>query len=292
MIGCATGLGVVAAALARSRRQHGAQAEPITAPPAAPARPTPAPAASSPQWTPIRQVLVHAPDPLAEPVARLEAEMALSAVIVTAELRAPRPGAAAVLDRPPKRLPEPAVKVATVFPVEVEPSLRLDEFMAVPAVAQPSPRLDEFMAVPAVAQPSLRLDEFVEVPVVVEPALRREEFVEVPAVVDAPHAEPSPSRRREAAWLLGAIAAVGLLLCIVLLAVGSQAPGVATRYPMRNVVGMQAGEARAMLARDGVQISTVPAGRGPVGVVLRETGFDADGMYGPGSQIVLLVGGS
>ena len=209
-----------------------------------PATPAPAPAAATPQWTPIRRVLVHAPDPLAEPVARLEAEMALSAVIVTAELRAPRAAAAAVLDRPTEALPEPALTVATVFPVEVEPSTPLDE------------------------------------------------FVEVPAVVEAPPAVPAPSRRRVAAWLLGAVAAVGLLLCIVLLAVGSQAPGVATRYPMRNVVGMQAGEPRAMLARDGVQISTVPAGRGPVGVVLRETGFDADGMYGPGSQIVLLVGGS
>jgi len=44
-------------------------------------------------------------------------------------------------------------------------------------------------------------------------------------------------------------------------------------------------------ARTVAQISTVSAGRGPVGVVLRESGFDPDGMYGPGSQIVLLVGG-
>jgi len=243
MIGCATGLGVVAAALARSRRQHAEQAEPIAATPVAPAQPAPVATVPIPQPTPIRRVLVHAPDPLAEPVARLEAEMALSAVIVTAELRAPRTAAAAVLDRPPRPLPEPAVAVATVFPVEVEPALRLDE------------------------------------------------FVEVPAVVEAAPVEPSANHRRVAAWLLGAVAAVGLLLCVVLLAVGSQAPGIATRYPMRNVVGMQADQARAMLARDGVQISTVSAGRGPVGVVLRESGFDADGMYGPGSQIVLLVGG-
>jgi hypothetical protein len=60
---------------------------------------------------------------------------------------------------------------------------------------------------------------------------------------------------------------------------------------MRNVVGMQSDEARAMLAQDGVQISTVRAGHGPVGVVLKESGFADDGTYGRGSEIVLLVGG-
>ena len=98
MLGCATGLGVVAAALARSRRQHAEQAESIAATPVAPAPPAPVAATATPEPTPIRRVLVHAPDPLAEPVARLEAEMALSAVIVTAELRAPRTAAAVVLD--------------------------------------------------------------------------------------------------------------------------------------------------------------------------------------------------
>jgi hypothetical protein len=202
-------------------------------------------AAAVPQPRPIRPVLVHAPDPLAEPVARLEAEMALSAVIVTAELRAPRPAAASVLDRPPRPLPDPPVTVATVFPVEVEPPLRLDEFVKVPAVAEAAPT-------PAPA---------------------------------------SPSRRRVAAWLLGAVAAVAVVLCIVLFVVGTQAPGAATRYPMHNVVGMRADEARTLLARDDVQVLTVQADHGPAGVVLKESGFDADGTYGPGSQIVLLVGG-
>jgi hypothetical protein len=243
MIGCATGLGVVAAALARSRRQHTVQFGPIATLPAEPAPPAPPVAVAISQPRPIRPVLVHAPDPLAEPVARLEAEMALSAVIVTAELRAPRPAAAAVLDRPPPPLPDPPVTVATVFPVEVEPPLRLDE------------------------------------------------FVEVPTVVEAAPAAASPIRRRVAAWLLGAVAAVAVVLCIVLFVVGTQAPGAATRYPMHNVVGMRADEARTLLARDDVRLLTVQADHGPAGVVLKESGFDADGTYGPGSQIVLLVGG-
>ena len=240
MIGCATGLGVVAAALARSRRQHTVQSEPIATRRTEPAPSAPPIAVAIPQPRPIRPVLVHAPDPLAEPVARLEAEMALSAVIVTAELRAPRPAAAALLDRPPPPLPDSPVSVATVFPIEVEPPLRLDE------------------------------------------------FVELPAVVEAAPAAASPSRRRVAAWLLGAVAVV---LCIVLFVVGTQAPGAATRYPMHNVVGMRADEARTLLARDDVRVLTVQADHGPAGVVLKESGFDADGTYGPGSQIVLLVGG-
>jgi len=77
----------------------------------------------------------------------------------------------------------------------------------------------------------------------------------------------------------------------VLFVVGTQAPGAATRYPMHNVVGMRADEARTLLARDDVRLLTVQADHGPAGVVLKESGFDADGTYGPGSQIVLLVGG-
>jgi hypothetical protein len=241
----------------------------------------PAPEASiTPLIKPVRPVLVHAPDPLAEPVARLEAEMALSAVIVAAELRTPRPAAAAVMAQP---IEEPPPAVAAMFPIKVESSLLLDGFAAEPAAAENPPAPDESTSL-AEAPPLVEAP-----PVIDEPRVTEE--LPTAEYVPATRPAPAPHRRRATAWMLGAVAAFGLVLCIVLLAVGSQAPAADARYPMRNVVGMQSDEAQAMLAQDGVQISTVRANHGPVGVVLKESGFDADGTYGPGSEIVLLVGG-
>ena len=235
-------------------------------------------ASITPLIKPARPVLVHAPEPLAEPVARLEAEMALSAVIVAAELRTPRPAAAAALAQPPAPVPEAPAALAAVFPIEVESTLQLDAFAAPTEVVAEPPEVEEPRETEEPAA--------VEQPPVAEPVRPAPE--PVPAPTPAP---ASSARRRATGWILGLVAAFGLILCIVLLAVGSQAPAADTRYPMRNVVGMQDDEARAMLAQDGVQISTVKADHGPVGVVLKESGFSADGTYGPGSEIVLLVGG-
>lgn len=247
LIACATGVGILAILLALSRRRQRPQTEPIVTPAGEPEQQPSRTVAATPLPMRPRVVTVHAPDPLEEPVARLEAEMALSAVFVAAELRAPlpalRPAAAAVLDPPVEREPAREEAVATVFTVDVEPALRLDQ------------------------------------------------FVELPQVVPAPEAEPPPTRRRVAPWLLGPVLAVGLALCMVLLAAGSQAPAASTRYPIRNVVGMPRDDARTALSRDGVRITTVRADHGPPGVVLQESGFSADGTYGPGSRIVLLIGG-
>jgi hypothetical protein len=183
---------------------------------------------------------------------RLHAEMAVSAEIASEQLAAPPAlSPTAVLEREPESRALRASTVTTVFTVEAEP---------------PPPQLDGFVAAPS------------------------DEVVATPAVVKAPPAEAT-STSRVAAWLLGAVAVVALVLGLTLFVAGSRASDTPQRYPMRNVVGMPRADAKAALAQSDVQITTVQAGHGPPGVVLSESGFDADGTYGAGSRIVLVVGG-
>jgi hypothetical protein len=54
---------------------------------------------------------------------------------------------------------------------------------------------------------------------------------------------------------------------------------------------MPLNRAVAALKRPGAQVHVTRARYGQYNVVLRATGFDIDGTYGPGSRIELLVGG-
>lgn len=240
LLACAIGLGLVVALVLLSRRRQPLR-EPEGAAPSPHAPETTA--APEPPAERDRRDADPGPTNVDELAARLHAEMAVSAEIAAEQLAAPvSMSPTALLERSPESRALSSGAVTTVFTVETEPALRLDE------------------------------------------------FVTAPSVVQAPPAEPSSSRR-VAAWLLGAVAAVGLVLCLALLIAGGRAADTPDRYPMLNVVGMQRNEAQAALARSDVRIATVRADYGTPGVVLSESGFDADGTYGPGSRIVLVIGG-
>ena len=57
------------------------------------------------------------------------------------------------------------------------------------------------------------------------------------------------------------------------------------------MIGLRLTGARAALKRPGAKVHVTRAHYGQYNVVLRATGFDIDGTYGPGSQIDLVVGG-
>jgi hypothetical protein len=212
--------------------------------------------------------------------------------------KAPAPSPHATADRPAEPPAEPAYVPAAYEHDDVdELAARLHAEMAVSAeIAAEQLAAPSSMSPTAVLErsPESRALRAAAVTTVftleAEPAPRLDEFVAAPSVVQAPPAEPTSSRR-VAAWLLGAVAAVGLVLCLLLLIAGGRAADTPDRYPMLNVVGMQRDEAQAALARSDVRIATVRADYGTPGVVLSESGFDADGTYGPGSRIVLVIGG-
>lgn len=83
----------------------------------------------------------------------------------------------------------------------------------------------------------------------------------------------------------------GLALAILLYVAGGRAAQGQTRYPMHNVIGMRLGQALSALRRPGTKVHVTRARYGEYNVVLRATGFDIDGTYGPGSEIDLVVGG-
>jgi hypothetical protein len=98
-------------------------------------------------------------------------------------------------------------------------------------------------------------------------------------------------RHPAATVLIGTVVLTGLLLAILLYVAGGRAAQGQTRYPMHNVIGMQLGQALGALKRPGAIVHVTRARYGQYNVVLRATGFDIDGTYGPGSRIELLVGG-
>jgi hypothetical protein len=98
-------------------------------------------------------------------------------------------------------------------------------------------------------------------------------------------------RHPAATVLIGTVVLAGLLLAILLYVAGGRAAQGQTRYPMHNVIGMQLGQALGALKRPGATVHVTRARYGQYNVVLRATGFDIDGTYGPGSRIELLVGG-
>ena len=117
-----------------------------------------------------------------------------------------------------------------------------------------------------------------------------------------PPAAPVPAPQRRSPWagrtatpavgLLWAVAAFGAVLCVVFLLVGGRAHSGPTRYPMRNVIGLPVAQAKhLLLARGPVSITVVKVPYGANGIVLRATGFDIDGTYGPESHLRLQVGG-
>jgi hypothetical protein len=216
----------------------------------------------------------------------------------------PRPQVRAAAPPPPAPAEAPAEPVAEPVAAAIAPDAqRVDELTArLQAEMSVSAEIaTERLAAPSSMTPTAMLERAPEsralrpatvttvFTVETEPAPRLDELVATPSVVQAPP-EPTNSRRM-AAWLLGAVAAVGLALCLALLIAGERAADTPDRYPMPNVVGMPRDQAQAALARSDVRITTVRADYGPPGVVLSESGFDADGTYGPGSRIVLLVGG-
>ena len=98
-------------------------------------------------------------------------------------------------------------------------------------------------------------------------------------------------RRPAASVLIGAVVLAGLVLAILLyVAGGGAAPG-KTRYPMQTVMGWPLNGGLAANTRPGAKVHVTRAHYGQYNVVLRATGFDIDGTYGPGSQIDLVVGG-
>ena len=98
-------------------------------------------------------------------------------------------------------------------------------------------------------------------------------------------------RHPAASVLIGAVVLAGLVLAILLYVAGGRAAHGQRRYPMHNVIGMPLNRAVAALKRPGAQVHVKRARYGQYNVVLRATGFDIDGTYGPGSRIELLVGG-
>jgi hypothetical protein len=115
----------------------------------------------------------------------------------------------------------------------------------------------------------------------------------VDQTLDQPLEQPvRPIVRRPAATvLIGTVILAGLLLAILLYVAGGRAAHGQTRYPMHNVIGMKLDQAVAALRRPGATVHVTRARYGQYDVVLRATGFDIDGTYGPGSQIDLVVGG-
>ena len=98
-------------------------------------------------------------------------------------------------------------------------------------------------------------------------------------------------RHPAASVLIGAVVLAGLVLAILLYVAGGRAAHGQTRYPMHNVIGMPLNRALAALNRPGAKVHVTRAHYGQYNVVLRATGFDIDGTYGPGSRIDLVVGG-
>jgi hypothetical protein len=98
-------------------------------------------------------------------------------------------------------------------------------------------------------------------------------------------------RRPTASVLIGAVVVAGLVLAGLLYVAGGRAAHGQIRYPMRNVIGMPLNRAMVALKRPGARVHVTRARYGEYGIVLRATGFDIDGTYGPGSQIDLVVGG-
>ena len=98
-------------------------------------------------------------------------------------------------------------------------------------------------------------------------------------------------RHPAASVLIGAVVLAGLMLAILLYVAGGRVAHGQTRYPMHNVIGMPLNQAMAALKRPGAKVHVTRARYGQYNVVLRATGFDIDGTYGPGSQIDLVVGG-